>query len=261
MAIKLKKTDFVRSLVKNHKLAGDIDKAIGRGEFEWSATFGPKVGDLAWHPSGDCVPSALALYAKAQAVLAQEAAQKPSVSLSKTFQVGHFWHAYIQHIVVEKLGYATWDDIERRGMRVWGNSLKTDDLLPIPENYGAKPFHWATGSADIAPCHLPVHGDYLVDIKTMGAHDFKQMGLPSWCAPKYECQVNIYMDWFDLERAIILCVSKDSPHEFKEYEYERNQPLIETIYGKWGLVGACVEQNEPPPEDYEVELPFVGPRL
>lgn len=245
MAIKLKKTDFVRSLVKNHKLAGDIDKAIGQGEFEWSATFGPKVGDDAWHPSGDCVPSAIALYSKAQAVLAQEGATKPSVSLSKTFQVGHFWHAYIQHIVVEKLGYATWDDIEVRGQRRWGTG----------------PFHWATGSADIAPCHLPVYGDYLVDIKTMGAHDFKQMGLPSWCAPKYECQVNIYMDWFDLERAIILCVSKDSPHAFKEYEYERNQPLIEAIYGKWGLVGACVEHNESPPEDYEVDLPLVGPKL
>lgn len=245
MAIKLKRTNLVRNLIKNHKLAGHIDQAIGAGEFEWKAEFGPKIGDDAWHPSGDCLPSPSALYAKAQATLNNDPGQGPSVGLMKAFQVGHFWHAYVQHIVVERLGFATWDDIEVRGKKAWGD----------------KPFHWATGSADIAPCRIPVHGDYLVDIKTMATHDFRQNGLPGWCAAKYEAQINVYMDWFDLERAIILCVGKDSPHEFKEFSFERNQALIDAIYAKWKLVGACLEEGVEPPEEYEFDLPFLGPKL
>ncbi|MDB5280877.1 MAG: hypothetical protein JWR61_5832, partial [Ferruginibacter sp.] len=209
------------------------------------------------------LPTCASLYDKAVAVMAGEEGKKPSTSLMKAFQVGHFWHAYIQWIVVEKLGFATWDDVEVRGKTGWGEM----DQRAAPTRVGAstqffyKPYHWATGSADIAPCRIPVHGDYLVDIKTMGAHDYKQMGLPSWCAAKYEAQINIYMDWFDLEQAIILCVSKDSPHDFKEYNFERNQPLIDAIYGKWKLVGSCLEAGERPPEDYEVNLPLTGPKL
>lgn len=263
MAIKLKKTDFVRSLVKNHKLAGHIDQAIGAGEFEWKAEFGPKVGDDGWHPSGDCVPSCADLYAKATGALAGTPGRPLSTSLLKTFQVGHFWHAYIQHIVVEKLDFADWEHIERRGTKGWGDKL----MRPHFGAHGGstqffyKPFHYATGSADIAPCHVPGTGEFLVDIKTMGSFDFKQMGLPAWCAPKYECQVNVYMDWFDLDQTVILCVSKDSPHEFKEFLFTRNQPLIDAIYDKWKLVGKCIEEGVEPDPDYEITLPLVGPKL
>lgn len=243
MAIKLKKTQFVTNLIKNHKLAGHIDKAIGDGEFSWTADFSPKVGDDAWHPSGDCVPNANALYHGALKL--QEERQRPSAGLLKAFTVGHFWHAYIQHIVVERLGFSDWSEIECKGETRWGD----------------KPFQWATGSADIAPCRIPVHGDFLVDIKTMGSHDFRQNNLPAWCASKYECQINVYMDWFDLDRAIILCVSKDSPHDFKEFEYHRNQPLIDSIYDKWKLVGRCLENEVEPPQDYETILPLVGPKM
>lgn len=263
MAIKLKKTDFVRNLVKNHKLVGSIDKVIGDEEFSWKAEFGPKTGDDGWHPSGHCLSQPNALYAMASAALAGEDPKKPAASLMKSYQVGHFWHAYLQWIIVKKLNYADEAAIERRGYTGWGDEVKaryfgTNGKGPKVTH---KPFHYATGAADVAPCSIPVHGEFLVDIKTMGAHDFKQMQLPAWCAGKYEAQINIYMDWFDLERAIILCVQKDSPHAFKEFEFERNQALIDAIYGKWSLVGACLEVGEEPPEDYEVELPLVGPRM
>lgn len=241
MAIKLKKDAFVKNLIKRHKLAAHIDGAIGQGEFKWSATFDPKQGDDAWHPSGDCVPSPAALYERA----VTESTTKPSVSLLKTFTVGHFWHHYLQHIIVERLEFASWDEVERTGEKRWGD----------------KAFQWARGSADVAPCHIPIHGDYLVDIKTMGSHDFRQNGLPAWCAPKYECQMNIYMDWFDLEQCIVLCVSKDSPHDLKEFEFRRNQPLIDAIYNKWQLVGDCVAEGVEPRADYDVTLPLVGPKM
>lgn len=240
MAIKLQKTPFVRSLVKNHKLAGHIDRAIGTGELEWHAEFKPKQGDDAWHPSGDCTPTAYQLYHKGTTLAAPI-----STGLYKAFMVGHLWHAYIQWIVVEKLQFASWDEIEVRGERRWGDG----------------PYQWATGSADIAPCHIPVYGDCLVDIKTMSSFDYKQSSLPNWCAAKYECQVNIYMDWFDLDKTIILCVSKDSPHDFKEFIFHRNQPLIDAIYSKWRLVGDCLDQHIPPDEDYEIPLPLTGPTM
>lgn len=243
MAIKLKKDAFVKNLIKGHKLANHIDAAIGKGEFEWEAKFTPKLGDDGWHPSGDCVPSPIALYKKATKTL--HSAEKHSASLLKVFTVGHFWHAYVQWIIVEQLGFAGWDDIERRGSKRWAEG----------------PFKYATGSADVAPCNIPKSGEYLVDIKTMGSHDYKQQGLPSWCAPKYECQMNIYMDWFDLERTLVLCVSKDSPHDFKEFEFRRNQPLIDAIYSKWKLVGDCVAADIEPDLDYEINLPLVGPKM
>jgi hypothetical protein len=240
MAVKLKKDAFVRNLIKNHKLVNHIDKAIGAGEFTWSASFGAKQGDDAFHPSGDCIPSPYSLYLSRMT----DERRPLTASMLKTFQVGHFWHAYIQHILVEQLNFCTWEEVERKGEKRWGDGR----------------YQWATGSADVAPCRIPAQGDYLVDIKTMGAFDFKQNNIPSWCAAKYEAQINIYMDWFDLEQAIILCVSKDSPHDFKEFLFRRNQPLIDAIYSKWELVSHCLAEDVEPDPDYDPELPLTGPR-
>jgi hypothetical protein len=240
MAIKINNSKFVRNLVKGHKLAPHLDRIIGEKEFAWEAKFALKDHDDAFHPSGDCVPTAAALY---QATISEK--KPPSSSLMKAFQMGHFWHAYLQWIVVERLGFSTWDEIEVSRETRWAEG----------------PYGWARGSADIAPCHIPVHGDYLVDIKTMRGNDFKQQGLPVWCAAKYECQINMYMDWLDLDRAIILCVNKESPHDFKEFAFEKNQPLVDAIYSKWHLVKDCINQAIEPPENYNPSLPLLGPKL
>jgi hypothetical protein len=250
VALKLDKTALVKNLVKNHKLVPHLDKYIGAGEFSWSADFDPKVGDDAFHPSGHCTPTLNELYKMASGQLHE--APLP-VSLRKTFMVGHFWHAYIQYIVQE-LGFADESAIERRGEKVWAY------LAPPGVNgHRPKPFHWATGSGDIAPCVIPGHGEFLVDIKTMGSHDYKRNGLPDWAAAKYECQINVYMDWFQQERAIILAVQKDSPHEMKEFHFERNNALIDSIYKKWELVSTCLDEGIEPPEDEDFYLPIAGP--
>lgn len=239
MALKLKKDFLSRGLVNNFKLVPYIDKAIGAEEFEWKADFSPKTGDDAWHPSSHCTPSAVHLY---DIATGQAPISEPSIGLRKSFIVGHFWHAYIQHIVVERLGFADSSHIERKGERRWAD----------------KPFHWASGAGDIAPCDIPGVGEVLIDIKTMRANDFAMNSLPQWCAAKYECQINIYLDFFDLESAIILCVMKDSPHDFKEFFFKRNQPLIDAIYRKWMLVGDCIDQGIEPPENYVIDLPISG---
>lgn len=248
MAIKLDTSKFVRNLANKHKLVPHLDRAIESGEFEWEYKFpGPKEQDDAWHPSGHCTPSVYDLW---QMATSEPEERKLPASLLKTFQVGHFWHQYLQFVTVEKLGFATWDEIECSATRSWVSNPSFEDE---PE-----PYHWVKGSADICPVHIPVHGDYLVDIKTMKSGDYKQNGMPRWCADKYECQANIYMDLFDIDRAIILCVLKDSPHDMKELEFVKNQPLIDAIYDKWHIVAECIATEVEPDIEFSIELPLKG---
>jgi len=245
MAIKLTKHSMARKLVSKTKLAVHIDRAIEQtGDFEWNYKYEPKKGDNAWHPSGDCTLSARELFDKA---CGNTESDPIGAGLRKTFQVGHFWHGYLQHIVVELLGYADWDAIERSGQKVWAE----EDGKP-------KAYNWCRGSADIAPVKIPGQGEFLVDFKTMGSFDFKRTELPAWSAAKYECQMNIYMDFFDLDQAIIVAINKDSPHELKEFIFDRNQPLIDTIYDKWHYVSDCLENGTIPDATEEWELPIRG---
>lgn len=177
----------------------------------------------------------------------------------KTFQVGHFWHQYLQEICL-RADFCSWKAIERRGMKGWGPE---DNPRPDPYFEGDfmhwRPFHWVTGSGDIAPCLVPGEGKMLVDFKTMKSMDFRKQEPPIWTADKWECQVNIYMDFFGLERALIVGVLKDSPHDMKEFEFRRNQELIDAIYHKWKLVSVCLDEGIVPPEDEDIHLPLRGP--
>jgi len=238
MAIKLDKTKMVRNLAANHKLVPHIEKELGKGDFVWQYDYQPKQGDDAWHPSGDCTPSLNELYWKAKDPQPQDFGS----ALYKTFQVGHFWHQYLQWIVEKKLHFAKPEDIERKGKKRWGEGA----------------FHWATGSGDIAPCTIPESGEYCVDFKTMNGFDFKRQGVPNWCADKYECQINIYMDFFDLEKGLIVDIQKDAPHDMKEFEFVRNQPLIDAIYHKWNIVSQCLDEGVEPPKEEVIELPVSG---
>jgi hypothetical protein len=231
-------------LAKGYKLAPLLDKHIGKGDFEWTFDYEPKRADDAWHPSGDCTPTLFQLYKSAKTRQVEEI----STSLYKTFMVGHFWHQYIQTLLLNG-DFCDTSAIERSGYKSW-DSVNGEPM---------KPFRWVTGSADVAPVTIPRHGDYLLDIKTMNGHDFRSNGIPAWTKDKWECQVNIYMDFFDFDKAMILGVMKDSPHDFKEFEFERNDELIDALYKKWKLVSACLDEDVAPPEDEEYDLPLVGP--
>jgi hypothetical protein len=250
VAIKFNKTNLTKSLVKNHKLAPYLDKYLSSEVTDFEFRTETKVSDNAWHPSSHCTPTPRELYDFATSDNKQKSFP---AALYKSFIVGHFWHQLLQKAVLD-LGLAQPEAIERKGKRVWGEESSTKHPTP-------KPFNWATGAGDIAPCSIPHCGDYLVDFKTMGNHDYKQNGLPAWCAHKYEAQINIYMDLFGMERGLIVCIQKDSPHEFKEFEFKRNQPLIEAIYSKWVFVSGCLELGEAPSsEDDELfEYSYQGP--
>lgn len=245
MAMKFPKSaqyEFTKNLVKNYKIVPYLDKYFATEVTDFKFEYEPKSSDDAWHPSGDCTPSPLEIYNK---VVNPERSAHPA-SLLKTFMVGHFWHQLLQKAVVD-MEIAPAEAIEVQGVRRWAEG----------------PYQWATGAGDIAPCSIPRFGDFVVDFKTMASHQFKSNAIPAWAAGKYEAQINIYMDFFDIDKAIIVGINKDSPHDFKEYEFTKNQPLIDRIYEKWRFVGACLEAQSPPSEAdeslFDISSLYQGP--
>lgn len=258
MAVKFPKSNrnFTKNLVKRHKLVPYLDKYLGTEVEQFTFTYEPKTKDDAWHPSGHCCPLPGALYEIAST---PEEEKDWGTAMLKTFMVGHFWHQLLQKAVLD-LGFADESAIERRGLRDWGDHVDIKFSVPsdVPIEAKFRPYHYATGSGDIAPCSIPNFGDYVVDFKTMSSHQYKGNGVPDWAANKYEAQINIYMDFFDLEKGLIVAVCKDSPHEFKEFEYVRNQSLIDGIYAKWEFVGACLEAGEAPDARDDLEWDMTG---
>lgn len=246
---KLDPNKVAKTLGRKYKLVPLLDKRFETFDGPFEMVYESKVEDDAWHPSGHCMPPPSVLYALTLPD-AKEYAEPISGGLRKVFLIGHFWHQLLQHLCLD-IEVCQPEDIERRGVNWWYSGQ-------FPE-----PYHWATGQGDIAPCRIPNHGEYVVDFKTMGSGQFKQANIPDWCADKYEAQINIYMDFFDLERGLIVAINKDSG-EMKEFEYKRNQPLIDAIYRKWQFVSQCIDANQPPVgdlEDHEYALNglFTGP--
>jgi hypothetical protein len=48
--------------------------------------------------------------------------------------------------------------------------------------------------------------------------------------------------------------------EFREFHFDRNQPLIDALYNKWRLVAMCLDENVSPPEGEDIGLPLKGPK-
>lgn len=247
MAVKLDHTKLVKNLGSQYKLVPHLDKAIAEHDFAWQYNYQPKQSDTAWHPSSDCTPPITELLHKAR----NYEPKQVTGQLRKTFAVGHYWHAYLQEIL-KRIDFADEEAIEREGTRKWDSQgRKITNVVPAP-------YHWVRGSADVAPVTIPRHGEFLVDFKTTSSHDFTRQGAPHWAADKWESQVNIYMDLFNLDRALIVCIQKDSPHDFREIEYHRNQPLIDTLYSRWHQVSHALN-TEAELSDEEDYLPFKGP--
>lgn len=254
MALALgKQHEWVKKLASSNRVVPLIEQAIDKlGDFDFSVSFSEKPGDDAWHPSGDCTPTLHELWEKATG----RATYRPiGVGLRKIFTVGHFWHGYLQEVLVRS-ELVEVNQIEQRGMMGWGPVVPRsfDHIGDIPW----APWHWATGSIDVANFYVPaLLQNAVVDFKTMKPTDFAKNDPPSWTAHKWECQVNVYMDWTFTDDAFIIGVDKSSG-EMKEFHYERNQDLIDAIYLKWQIAAECVAEGIEPPEDEDVHLPLKG---
>jgi len=251
---KLDKSKLTLSLSKREKLVPYLEKTFETFDKPWEFKYEEKKGDLAFHPSGDCTPTATELYEQAVAAIAGEPrGWRITSSLRKSFQVGHFWHQLLQYIVLEELGLCDEYAIERRGRKEWGEKEHLGYFQGSGDGiYLSKPFHWAAGSGDIAPLVLPSGWEGVVDFKTINSATFAQSALPF--ADKYECQINIYMDFFNLDKALILGIQKDSPHAFKEWEFEKNDELVDVVYKKWAYVSDCLDCGAAPEQTYDEVL-------
>lgn len=246
---------LVKPMGKNRIIVPQLERAFIGFDDEWSFTYSPKRGDSAWHPSGHCTPSVTELYDSA--VEQYDVYLHPErytivpgevTGPQKNFMVGHYWHQLIQYTVV-KIGLAAPEAIEREGRKVWEWMAEHDpNIPPVDRKVVPKPYHWVHGSGDIVPLVTP-NWTGLVDIKTMSSYSFKGAvagNLPPGFAFKYLTQLQIYMHLFDLEQGLILGVNKDTPHDFTELTYVRDQTLIDAILEKWYFVSECLRSGCPP---------------
>lgn len=185
-----------------------------------------KESDDAMHPSSAWVCSR-ELYARKKGDF------KPSYSpdSAMTFLVGHFYHALVQHVLVDHLEIARPEDIEKE---------------VIVKHNG----WWGRGFIDVAHCDTS-DGDYLIDLKTVNGIMFKAPNLPPNLWNKYFAQVQLYLDWEGVENAVLLCFEKDSPHRLKEYKIEHDQVFVDSIYERWDRLARGLATGSPPECDCE----------
>lgn len=211
-----------------------IEAYQARGKFPetWDVQIrNHKERDSHFHPSSHCFTPPHDLWLAMQGRLISP---KISPALRRTFDCGHMWHGYLQEMLIE-MGLVTRPNVERH-------------LICIVEGrYGQAV---GSGTADLVDVEIPGHGQWLVDIKTMSKPEF-EAGASQFTFQKWEAQVSCYMDWLGTEKAMVLAVCKDSPHQMREYQIVKNKLLLSQIYDRWSYVADCVRNDrEPVYEEY-----------
>lgn len=214
---------FIKDLAKKEILVPYINNYLARADFPKQfdiAIAAHKEPDDAFHPSSDCYPCECELYAKFSG---QAEKQELTATSHKNFFVGHFWHGLLQDILCERLEFCNKDDVEKE--------LRFQDHK-----------WWARGFADIAKCDIPGKGSYLIDFKTMNSYSF-QKPAESLLA-KWQLQVACYMAWDNrVDSAIIIGIQKDTPHDFKEFVFNRDDAILEPVYEKWNIVAEALKKE------------------
>lgn len=220
---KLNTAKFVNHLRKDEILVPHLIAYFANGEFpdEIPVMVHPnKEEDNAFHPS-----SATRCAREIFAAHAGDLVTRPHTAEQQlNFVIGHMYHALLQFVMVEGLGFCTWDEVEKEYDFGWDKGANDFDGKLVTPN--SNPYR-VRGFADFARVAVPNQGEILVDVKTMNSRLFAQDNLPANTYDKYSSQVKHYLEFEGLERAIILCVSKDSPHRFKEIVIERDTDFVE----------------------------------
>ena len=208
---------------KGQILGPIIDAYQAKGKFpaKWNVEIrNGKEWDPHFHPSGDCFATIEQLYLDKTGQLKN---RPISGQMRRTFDIGHLWHGYLQETLIE-MGLVARENVERP---LFKEIHRVDD----------KKFY-GKGTADLVDVHIPGHGYWLVDIKTMNKDSF---GAPNEeLMKKYFAQVNMYGDWLGTDKMLILAVCKDSPHEFREFIVPRDEATLGEVYERWQLVSEYI---------------------
>lgn len=194
-----------------------------------------KPSDGHFHPSSDAFTPPHDLWLVKQDRLIH---RPITPALRRTFDCGHMWHGYLQNILVE-MGFVKPENVEKYIVKKM--ATKRGGFI-------------GAGTGDLIDVQIPGHGTWLVDIKTMNKPEFEQ-GASTYTMVKWQAQVSCYMDWFGADKAMILAISKDSPHDMREYQILKDQVLLDEIYDRWSFVAQCLRTNIDPDEcEYKYEV-------
>jgi len=217
--------------------------------YQWKAKFpktwtvevrNDKLPDGHFHPSSHSFMPPSMLVQDMRGMLIHT---RPSPALRRTFDCGHMWHGYLQNILID-MGLVDARNVER--------------YVAVEREGKFGPFIGA-GTGDLIDVEIPGHGIWLVDIKTMNKTEFEQ-GAREFTMRKWQAQVSCYMDWFNADKAMILAICKDSPHDMREYQIIKDVPLLEEIYDRWSYAKWCVDNDETPSDgDYHVDPALLHP--
>jgi hypothetical protein len=225
---------LVRSLTVNQgQILGPlIDQYLARAKFppKWELIIeNEKEWDPHFHPSSDSFTDLDTLYLDKTNQLKRSPI---SASLRKTFDVGHMWHRYLQNILIE--------------MKLVDPENVEHPLHPRLFEIKGQWFY-GRGTADLVDVNIPGHGSWLVDIKTMNKENFQSPR--EEVLKKYFAQVNLYGDWLETPKMMILAVCKDSPHDFREWIVPRDKETLDFIYDRWSTVSASIIRGVMPSEE------------
>ena len=241
---------FLKQLGKREILTPHLDRWFEKYQPEVDPFFLPiqiaKPKDGYFHPSSHCVGCARTIFRAFDPHFKDEPDGRKWNN--KVAVNGHLWHALLEHVIVEELGFCDTAELEVYAHRMDDQVIA--NLSDSNKHAGfLKDARWtAKGSLDLPWVLVPGQEKaFVCDIKTMNPSEFAKATPQEYLWNKYQAQAQIYMDWVDLDKAILLCVQAGNPFDFKEIVIDRDPEVAEYIYQKWDTIADAIASGDPPP--------------
>lgn len=183
------------------------------------------------HPSSECLMCMRRLYFEKNPKYDDVLLNKIDTELQVTFKIGHALHGMIQH------WFENMDEIGGMPDLVENEAKVHDERLRI------------AGSIDSILAFPGVDANVPIEIKTKTADLFKGMLQPD---PAHRLQIGMYLMLTGLPYGILLYVSKDRPHSFREFVVE--QMDMGPTLRRWKQVKDALAVGSPGMLPYECDV-------
>lgn len=183
------------------------------------------------HPSSECLMCMRRLYFSKNPKYDDLMIEKIDTELQVTFKIGHALHGMVQH---------------------WFENMTEITGLPNLVENEAKvhdDVHRISGSVDSILTFPNADKPVPIEIKTKTAELFKGLSQPD---AAHRMQIGMYLMLTGLPYGILLYLSKDRPHDFKEFVVE--QMDMGPTLRRWQRVKDALAQGSPGSLDYECDV-------